>query len=399
MPSYIKIECSTSHYPLQRDKLLRLSDWLLKECEVANQNVSIALVDDKQIHELNLKYRHKDSPTNVLSFPFADGADKSLLSQIEVTELGDIVISLETALKEATEYKQTFHQRLSWLLTHGMLHLLGYDHERSEADAKTMFSREQEILNKINHKRGHQMTNLAINVDHIATIRQARGITEPDPVAAAAICEFAGASGIVVHLREDRRHIQDRDVFLLRETIKTKMNLEMGANKDIIKIALEVQPDLVTLVPEKRAELTTEGGLDIVTQKKKIAKTIDKMSKGVIPVSLFLDPDREQIATASEIGATFVELHTGRYCDALSEQDQQHEFMLLEEAAEYAVSLGLRVNAGHGLNYQNTAPLAALDTIEELSIGHSIIARAAFTGIEKAVRDMLHIVQNASHSI
>ncbi len=177
------------------------------------------------------------------------------------------------------------------------------------------------------------------------------------------------------------------------------MNLEMGANKEIIKIALEVQPDLVTLVPEKRQELTTEGGLDIVTQKKKIAKTIDKMSKGLIPVSLFLDPDREQIATASEIGATFVELHTGRYADALSEQDQQHEFMLLEDAAEYAVSLGLRVNAGHGLNYQNTARLAALETIEELSIGHSIIARAAFSGLDSAVRDMLKIVQTAKFTI
>jgi pyridoxine 5-phosphate synthase len=222
---------------------------------------------------------------------------------------------------------------------------------------------------------------------------------KPDPVAAASICELAGASGIVIHLREDRRHIQDRDVYLLRETIKTKMNLEMGANKEIIKIALEVQPDLVTLVPEKRQELTTEGGLDIITQKKKIAKTIEKMSKGMIPVALFLDPDRDQIATASEIGATFVELHTGRYCDALSEQDQLQEFMLLEDAAEYAVSLGLRVNAGHGLNYQNTARMAALETIEELSIGHAIIARAAFSGLDKAVRDMLKIVKTAKFTV
>jgi pyridoxine 5-phosphate synthase len=335
----------------------------------------------------------------VLSFPFSDGAESATLSQIQVAELGDIIISLETTQRESIEFKQTFHQRLSWLLIHGMLHLLGYDHERSKADAESMFSKEQEILDKLKHKRGQQMTHLAINVDHIATIRQARGITEPDPVAAAAICELAGAAGIVIHLREDRRHIQDRDVYLLRETIKTKMNLEMGANKDIIKIALEVQPDLVTLVPEKREELTTEGGLDVISGKKKIAKTIDKMSKGVIPVSLFLDPDREQIAVASEIGATFVELYTGRYCDALSEQDQEHEFMLIEEAAEYAASLGLRVNAGHGLNYLNTAPIAALETIEELSIGHSIIARAAFSGLDKAVRDMLKIVENSKHSV
>lgn len=399
MPSHLTIECTTAPYPLQKIKLKRLADWLLSECGVASHNVSIVLVDDLRIQELNSRYRQKNSPTNVLSFPFTDGIDEEVLSQISVTELGDIIISLETAAREATEFDQTFHHRLSWLLIHGLLHLLGYDHERSEKDAESMFAREQQLLDKLNNKRGQPMTKLAINVDHIATIRQARGITEPDPVAAAAICELAGASGIVIHLREDRRHIQDRDVFMLRETIKTKMNLEMGANKDIIKIALEVQPDLVTLVPEKRAELTTEGGLDVVSQKKKISKTIDKMGKGIIPVSLFIDPDREQISTASEIGATFVELHTGRYSDALSEQDQQHEFMLLEDAAEYAASLGLRVNAGHGLNYRNTTPIAALDSIEELSIGHSIIARAAFSGLDLAVRDMLKIVENAKPGV
>ena len=399
MPTHISIQCSTTRYPLQLGKLERLSDWLLAECGAAGHSVSIALVDDRLMQELNSQYRQKNAATNVLSFPFIDGADHLSLAQIPVKELGDIVISLETAQREALQYNQTFHQRLSWLLIHGMLHLQGYDHERSEDDEKIMLSREEQLLDKINIKRGQPMTHLAINVDHIATIRQARGITEPDPVTAAAICELAGAAGIVIHLREDRRHIQDRDVYLLRETIKTKMNLEMGASKEIIKIALEVQPDLVTLVPEKRQELTTEGGLDVVTQKKKIAKAIDKMSKGVIPVSLFLDPDRDQILAASEIGATFVELHTGRYCDALSEHEQQQEFMLIEEAAEYAVSLGLRVNAGHGLNYQNTAKVAALDTIEELSIGHAIIARAAFSGLETAVRDMLKIVKTAKSSL
>lgn len=399
MPTHITIQCPIDNYPLQLHKLERLSNWLLKECAVPDHDVSIVLVDDRLIRELNNNYRKKDTPTNVLSFPFSEGADLSSLAQIPVKELGDIVISLETAAREAIQFNHTFHQRLSWLLIHGMLHLQGFDHERSKSDEKIMFSREQEILAKLNKKRGQQMNHLAINVDHIATIRQARGITEPDPVAAAAICELAGAAGIVIHLREDRRHIQDRDVYLLRETIKTKMNLEMGANKAIIKIALEVQPDLVTLVPEKRQELTTEGGLDIVTQKKKIAKTIEKLGKGLIPVSLFLDPDKEQIAVASEIGATFVELHTGRYCDAFSEQDQLHEFELIEEAAEYAVSLGLRVNAGHGLNYQTTARIAALETIEELSIGHAIIARAAFTGLDTAVRDMLKIVASAKSSL
>ena len=240
------------------------------------------------------------------------------------------------------------------------------------------------------------MTHLAINVDHVATIRQARGTTEPDPVAAAAICETAGASGIVIHLREDRRHIQDRDVYLLRETIKTKMNLEMGANKEIIKIALNTKPDLVTLVPEKREELTTEGGLDVLSQKKKIARTIEKMTAKNIPVSLFIDPIEEQIQASLDVGATFIELHTGTYCDATSEKARAQELQLLQVAADEAASLGLRVNAGHGLNYHNTAPVAEIDTIEELSIGHSIISRAVFSGLDLAVRDMLKIVQEAS---
>ncbi|TKB10440.1 pyridoxine 5'-phosphate synthase [Desulforhopalus sp. IMCC35007] len=390
--------CEVSLYPLQLNRLKQLSNWLLKESGLLDHHVGITLVDDKHIQEINHQYRHRDSPTNVLSFPFKDGADLSL-DDLPVKEMGDIVISLETAATEAKQYGQTFQKRLSWLVIHGMLHLQGYDHERSKEDEVIMLSKEQELLDKLNNKRGKSMTNLAINVDHIATIRQARGITEPDPVAAAAICELAGAAGIVVHLREDRRHIQDRDIYLLRETIKTKMNLEMGANKDIIKIALEVAPDLITLVPEKRQELTTEGGLDVVSQKKKIAKVIEKMTKGAIPVSLFIDPDREQIAVASEIGATFVELHTGRYADALNDQDRDQEFLHLEDAAEYAVSLGLRVNAGHGLNYQNTARIAALETIEELSIGHSIIARAAFSGLDRAVRDMLNIVQSAKFSL
>ena len=239
------------------------------------------------------------------------------------------------------------------------------------------------------------MTRLAINVDHVATVRQARGTSEPDPVTAAAICELAGAAGIVVHLREDRRHIQDRDVLLLRQTIKSKLNLEMGANKEIIGIALDLGPDLITLVPEKREELTTEGGLDVISQTRKIAKVIEKMAKASIPVSLFLDPDPKQLAVAKEIGATFVELHTGRYCDAINEDMRLHEFELLATAAEEGDLMGLRMCAGHGLNYHNTGPIAAIDSIEELSIGHAIIAQSIFTGLDKAVRDMLAIVREA----
>lgn len=242
------------------------------------------------------------------------------------------------------------------------------------------------------------MTKLAINVDHVATIRQARGINEPDPVTAAAIVELAGAAGIVVHLREDRRHMQDRDIYLLRQTVKSKLNLEMGANKGIIKIALELKPDMITLVPEKREELTTEGGLDVVSGKKKIAKVIEKMTAASIPVSIFADPDPHQLAAAKEIGATFVELHTGRYADAASEEEEEYEFQVISDAAGQAYDLGLRVCAGHGLNYLNTANISAIDVIEEISIGHAIIARAVFTGLDQAVKEMLSIIRQADLS-
>lgn len=241
------------------------------------------------------------------------------------------------------------------------------------------------------------MTLLAINVDHIATIRQARGTIEPDPVTAAALCELAGASGIVVHLREDRRHIQDRDVRLLRQTVKTRLNLEMGAAKEIIDIALDIKPDMVTLVPEKRLELTTEGGLNVTGQKKKLAGTIEQMAKAGIPVSLFIDPDFKQIKASHDIGATFVEIHTGRYCDAVSEKERDCEFHLIASAAQEADRLGLQVNAGHGLDYRTTARIAALDIIGELSIGHAVIARAVFIGLEQAVREMLDIIRFARH--
>ena len=239
------------------------------------------------------------------------------------------------------------------------------------------------------------MVKLAINVDHVATVREARGITEPDPVLAAGICELAGASGIVVHLREDRRHIHDRDVRLLRQTVKTRLNLEMAAAQEIIDIALDIVPDMVTLVPEKRKELTTEGGLNVKAGKKKLTQTIAKMDKAGIPVSLFVDPEHNQIKAAKEVGATYVELHTGRYCDAENEQIRDREFRLIEEAAEIASDQGLRVNAGHGLDYRTTQRIAALETIEELSIGHAIITRAVFVGLDQAVREMLELIRNS----
>lgn len=239
------------------------------------------------------------------------------------------------------------------------------------------------------------MVKLAINVDHVATLRQARGITEPDPVTAAAIAELAGAVGIVVHLREDRRHMQDRDIEILRKTVQTKLNLEMGAAEEIINIALDLVPDMVTLVPEKREELTTEGGLDVAGQQAKLKEVIARMTEKNIPVSLFIDPDSAQIQASKEVGATFVEIHTGRYADAVSEEEEDKEFELIAAAAEEAYESGLRVNAGHGLNYVNTARVAALPTIEELSIGHAVMARAIFVGLDQAIREMIEICRFA----
>ncbi len=397
MPVDISVQYEPDGIPISSGKLIRQTQWFLQQLGVANHTVSLLLVNDEEMSWMNGQYRGKDGPTNVLSFPLSEGADDNF-SGLPIKELGDIIISLDTALREAIELGQPFQFRLSWLIVHGLLHLLGYDHERSEDEAFEMYDKEQELLQRLEYYRRRMMTQLAINVDHVATVRQARGTTEPDPVTAAAICELAGARGIVVHLREDRRHIQDRDVQLLRQTIKTRMNLEMGATKEMISIALDIVPDMVTLVPEKRQELTTEGGLDVVGQRKKIAKAVEKLSQKNIPVSIFIDPDSDQIKTCHEIGATYVEIHTGRYCDAKNDADRESEFQLIASAAEEAYQMGLRVNAGHGLDYQNAGRIAALDTIEELSIGHAVISRAVFVGLDQAVREMLDIVKQAQLS-
>ena len=371
------------------------TSWLMNRLGLRGKNVSIALVDDARMTELNSQYRGKNQPTNVLSFSLHEG--EFLPSDMMVgNELGDIIISLDTAAREAQQLRLSFEKRLAWLVTHGMLHLLGHDHERSEAEAEEMHALEKKLLEQAALYRRNRMTRLAINVDHIATVRQARGGNEPDPVTAAAICELAGAMGIVVHLREDRRHIQDRDLYLLRKTIKTKLNLEMGAEKEIVAIALDIVPDLVTLVPEKRQELTTEGGLDVLAGRKKLKKVIESLSAKSIPVSLFVDPDIRQIRASHEIGATFVEIHTGMYCNVQTDAEREYEFNLIRQAAEEANQIGLKVNAGHGLDYRNTAAVAALETIEELSIGHSIMSRAMFVGLDAAVREMLAIIRTAN---
>jgi len=232
------------------------------------------------------------------------------------------------------------------------------------------------------------MPRLHVNIDHVATLRQARRSEEPDPVSAASICELAGADGITVHLREDRRHIQDRDVLILRKTIKTLLNLEMALTEEIIEVALNIVPNQVCIVPEKRQELTTEGGLDVAGSAQALEAAIPRFKEAGIEVSLFVDPMPEPIEAAAQIEADFIELHTGSYANASTPKGRKSELDRLATSAQYAESLGLRVNAGHGLDYRNVLPIAQIPQIEELNIGYSIICRSVYVGLDQAVREM-----------
>ncbi|MCL2458898.1 MAG: pyridoxine 5'-phosphate synthase [Desulfobulbus sp.] len=390
MPIHCVYSPEIASLPLNRRLLRRRCETLLHLLGLERAEASVVFLDDAAMAAHNERYRQKQGPTNVLSFPATGGDDGFVVPE---NELGDVLVSVDTARREATGQHKSLHSRLTELIIHGMLHLAGYDHERSEAEAVRMWEEEKVLFQQLQQPRSVAMPFLAINVDHVATVRQARGGNEPDPVLAASLCELAGADGIVVHLREDGRHIQDRDVRLLRQTVKTRLNLEMANVPEIVDIALEVVPDMITLVPEKRKELTTEGGLDVLANAKKVGKTIAKMRKAGIPVSLFIDPDATQIQAALDAGATYVELHTGRYCEARSMEEQEREFNLIEQTAELAYESGLRVNAGHGLDYRNVHPVAALPFIDELSIGHAVISRAVLVGLENAVREMLAIVR------
>lgn len=240
------------------------------------------------------------------------------------------------------------------------------------------------------------MTILCVNIDHIATLREARKITEPDPIAAALICELAGAAGITLHVREDRRHAKERDLALLIKTSKTRVNLEMATTREMLALARKYRPHQVTLVPEKREEVTTEGGLDVAGHWQKIRDFTKKLQKADIRVSLFIDPEESQITASAKTGAEFIELHTGCYCSAQNESIQQRELESLIREAKMARELGLRVNAGHGLNYRNVKPVAAINGMEELNIGHSIISHAVFVGLERAVKEMISLIREAS---
>ena len=240
------------------------------------------------------------------------------------------------------------------------------------------------------------MVKLGVNIDHIATLRQARGGSDPDPVLAARLCEQAGCDSIVAHLREDRRHIQDRDVVLLRKAVETHFNLEMSLNAGIVKVALAVKPDQATLVPERREELTTEGGLDVVRHLKRVKKVSQALLAKGIDVSLFIAPDKKQIDATHAIGVKTIELHTGTYAHAFADRLAVEEFTQLKNMTQYARKLGIKVNAGHGLNYDNTYAVARIKGMSELNIGHSIMSRAVFVGLVQAVREMKSLISRAS---
>lgn len=235
------------------------------------------------------------------------------------------------------------------------------------------------------------MPELGVNIDHVATLRQARKTYEPDPIWAAVLAELGGADGITVHLREDRRHIQDRDLRLLRETVTVKLNLELACNQDVLEIACQVRPDQATLVPERREEVTTEGGLDALSHRDAVAQAVRQLQAAGIDVSLFLDPDLGQIELAAELGADAVELHTGQYALARG-KDQQEELAKLAVAGQRIRQFGMALHAGHGLNYRNVRPVAGLAEMHELNIGHSIVARAVMVGLERAVREMKDLI-------
>ncbi len=236
------------------------------------------------------------------------------------------------------------------------------------------------------------MVQLGVNIDHVATVRQARRTTEPDPVWAATLAQLGGADGITLHLREDRRHIQDRDLRVLRETVTVKLNLELAANPEIVTIACQIKPDQATLVPEKREEVTTEGGLNLLAKNSKVAEAIARLRDSGISVSLFLDPDQGQLDEAAKFEVDAVELHTGEYAQAVGEVNQAKEIAKLVAAARHVRSLDLTLHAGHGLTYRNVKPVAAIEGMTELNIGHSIVARAIMVGFEQAVREMKNLV-------
>jgi len=382
--------------------LYRKLEEALELLGVPDKTFDLYLVNDRRIAEINFRYLGRSGPTNVISFSLWERRRPA-----GHPHLGEIFISVETARREAREYGLPVRDYLLALALHGLLHLLGYDHERGLYAPALMARKEAWLLEKLlgaGHKaivnfvkrREYMPAKLAVNVDHVATVREARKVHYPDPVHAAVLAELGGAHGIVVHLRGDRRHIQERDVRLLREIVKTRLILEMAPTEEMMEFALSVRPDQVTLVPERRMEITTEGGMAVKGRVKKVRTAVERLKEGGIPsVSIFINPDPAELKSAARTGADVVELHTGHYAEATTYEERERELARLEEAARVARDLGFEVHAGHGLSYENVGPVAAIPDIEEFSIGHAIVARAIMVGMKEAVREMLSLIEKA----
>ncbi|NIA08184.1 MAG: pyridoxine 5'-phosphate synthase [Nitrospiraceae bacterium] len=377
----------SSHYSerLSLIRFGRVAEILLRAIGRPEAELSILLVGDAEITHINEVWLKRPYPTNVISF----GQENNYLSQSGFDLLGDIVISVDTARRESVEAGMSLDQRLDALLVHGLLHLLGEDHELGPAEAAHMAAREQELLNILYREK--VMADLYINLDHVATIREAAGSTEPDPVIVAGIVEVAGADGIVVHLWGDRRNIQDRDVRLLRQTVKTRIILEVAATDEMLEMASEIRPDMVTLLSETGNRSKIEKRLDVVDDEDHLTEAVKRLNDAGIAVGLSVDPEQTQIEAARRTGCSYIELYSGRYADSHSIDDR--EFENIVSMARLARELGLQARAGHGLDYYNIAKIAAVSDIDGFSIGHAVIARAILVGIATAVKEMLSLVK------
>ena len=368
----------------------------LRFLKISKKDLIVVFTDDAVIKELNYKFLNRDFPTNVLSFVGEESAGL----------LGEVIISVERAQEEAKLYSVEFENYLLMLVFHGILHLLGHDHEKGEWAPYLMVKNEVQLLKKFGFGKKSKIINfvkrreympgkLAVNVDHVATVREARKAPYPDPVHAAVLAELGGADGIVVHLRLDRRHIKERDVRIIKDIIKTKLILEMAVEEELLKFAEELKPYQVTLVPERVEEVTTEGGMELEGRVKEVKSAVKRLNSAGIKVSLFLNPDEKVLKLAKKTGAQVVELHTGIYAEAKTEEERLKELERLETAARVAKELGFEVHAGHGLSYENIGPVAGIPEIEEFSIGHSIVSRAIFVGLKEAVREMKTLILRA----
>ena len=390
---------------------------LLTLLGLSRNSLSVALVGDGRMARLNRQYRGRSGPTNVLSFPAALPSDappemraalRADASAAAVfADLGDVLVSVDTAAREAEAQGKTLDARLTELMIHGVLHLAGYDHERSETEALVMWDKEKALFARMEAEEREialpvppvpagAEPALNVRVDHVAALRRAGGGAEPDPVAAAALCETAGAQGIVARLREDRRHIQERDLRLLRQILRIPRHLEMAAARELPAFALDLRPDTVILVPELGRDMNAEGGLDAVGRKKKLAPVTAALREAGIAVALLVDADEAQIRAAAELGATRVDLRAVRYGGAADIAEQERELVNLVRATELALAQDLEVGIGGGLNYRNAAAVAAIPGVMCLSVGHAIVGRALLAGLDRAVREMRTLIRDAA---